>query len=451
VSGAIVVRKDDRAPLAALLSFFIPGLGQAYNRDFRLAALMALPPIAFVLLLMAATGKGSGLLSDLLDVRILVAIILIDLALLGWRLVAIIQAHVAREPAISNRWTTWVTALLVLLTVGMHLLPAWYATATINTLNAVSVGGRDPNRIFVPPPSTPDPNRVVGPVHTPEPTPVPPITGRVAVLLVGLDSLPQRSTMNTDTMMVAILDPKSGPALISIPRDTFGTPMGDGRVYNSKLNSLLSAGTHDPSTYPLGGPGSLKAAVGALLGIQIDYMVAIDLLGFLGLVDTLGGVDITVTRGVYDSFYFNEYEQQTGFYLEPGEYHFDGHTALAYARTRFGIGDNDFTRAARQQELLEALVRQVTGADLLLNYPTLLALAGDSVASDIPVEHMQYLARLLEKADMSSVERLVIQYPLAYADNLTDGTYILVPDIEAIQAAVESMLSTDSGPAPPPD
>ena len=61
-----------------------------------------------------------------------------------------------------------------------------------------------------------------------------------------------------------------------------------------------------PGDLPIGRRRLLKAAVGSLLGVPIDYMVTIDLLGFKRLVDTLGGVDITVTRGVYDSFYFNE-------------------------------------------------------------------------------------------------------------------------------------------------
>ena len=133
MSGAAAVREDDRAPLAALLSFLVPGLGQAYNRDYRLAGLMILPAIVAIPLMMAAAGKGSGLLADLLDVRFLAGIIVLDLALLGWRLVAIIQAHAAREPARAQRWTTWVTAGLVVATIGMHLIPAWYATATIET------------------------------------------------------------------------------------------------------------------------------------------------------------------------------------------------------------------------------------------------------------------------------------------------------------------------------
>ena len=102
----------------------------------------------------------------------------------------------------------------------------------------------------------------------------------------------------------------------------------------------------------------------------------------------------------------------------------------------------------RQQELLEALVRGLTAADLLINLPTLLNLVGDTVASDIPLEHMPYLAQMLQKADLSSAERLVIQYPLAYADNLTDGTYILVPDIPAIQAAVADLRKQASAGTP---
>ena len=71
----------------------------------------------------------------------------------------------------------------------------------------------------------------------------------------------------------------------------------------------------------------------------------------------------------------------------------------------------------------------------------------DTVASDIPLEHMPYLAQMLEEADLSGADRLVIQHPLAYT-GLTDGTYILVPDIPAIQAAVADMLTPHRGAAP---
>ena len=84
---------------------------------------------------------------------------------------------------------------------------------------------------------------------------------RVTILLVGVDFAPGRATHLTDTMLVATLDPETGEgAMISIPRDLYGVPLGDGRVYNAKLNSLMATAAADRSTYPLGGPATLKAA-----------------------------------------------------------------------------------------------------------------------------------------------------------------------------------------------
>jgi LCP family protein required for cell wall assembly len=454
VNQAAASRPDPRAPLAAFFSFVLPGLGQAYNRQFWLAALLGLPAAVLGWLVVSAAGRGTGLLSHLLDLRVLWAIVILNLALLVWRVVAIYQAHAARETPAWRRWTTWVTAGLLAATLFMHLVPAWYATATIDTLAAVGQGGSGaggllnaPHDVLDPQPSrTPPPP----PWEEPEPTPAG-LTGRFAVLLMGVDLGPGRNTYNTDTMMVAIIDPRTGPALISIPRDTFGTPLGDGRVYNAKLNSLFAYARIDPGTYPLGGPATMKAAVGALLGIQIDYIGAVDFLGFTRAVDAVGGVDVTVTRAVHDYGYRDEYNNLVGFHIEPGTHHMDGYTALAFARSRKGAGDNDYTRAERQQQVIAAMVTKLKSGAWLLNLPSLLNAIGDSVASDIPTELMPHVAHALVEADLTSIDRLVIQPPLVNSGWLTDGTYILNPDFPAIQAAVQQLLAGEAGPARPTD
>ncbi|MGH2392601.1 MAG: LCP family protein, partial [Candidatus Limnocylindria bacterium] len=329
MNQAAAGRPDSRAPLAAFFSFVLPGLGQAYNRQFRLALLLGLPAGVLGWLVLAAAARGGQVVTELLDVRVLVAIILLNLGLLGWRAIAIYQAHVAREAPGRRRWTTWVTAALLVATLGMHLVPAWYATATIDTLTVVSRGGgggggilNGPSDLLEPLPSRTAPP---APVREPEPTPVG-LSGRFTVLLLGIDVGPGRRTYNTDTMIVATLDPHSGPSLISIPRDTYGVPLGDGRIYYAKLNSLLAYGRLDPNTYPLGGPETLKAAVGALLGIRIDYIAAVDFLGFTSAVDAVGGVEVTVERAVHDYGYPDEYNNVVGFHIEPGTYHMDGYT-----------------------------------------------------------------------------------------------------------------------------
>ncbi len=452
MNQAAASRPDPRAPLAAFFSFVIPGLGQAYNRQFRLALLLGLPVAILAWLVMAAAGRGGDALTVLLDVRVLWAVVIVNLAFLAWRVVAIYQAHAARETPAWRQWTTWITAGLLAVTLFMHLVPAWYATATISTLAAVGLGGGGGGGILAPPKDVLDPVRTPPPApwQEPEATPVG-LTGRFTVLLVGVDVGPGRSTYNTDTMIVATLDPHTGASLISIPRDTFGAPLGDGRVYNAKLNSLLAYARLDAGTYPLGGPETLKAAVGALLGIKIDYVGAVDFLGFTSAVDAVGGVDITVTRPVHDYGYRDEFNNLVGFHIEPGTYHMNGYTALAFARSRKGAGDNDYTRADRQQQVIAAMVNKMKSGAWLLNLPTLLQALGDSVATDIPVELMPHVAHALLDADLSDIERLVIQPPLVQSGFLTDGTYILSPDFDAIRSAVDRLMVEPSGPAPPPE
>jgi LCP family protein required for cell wall assembly len=431
---------EPRAALAAFLSFLFPGLGQAYNRQARLAALLG-GPIALVLgmVLLGMAIGGRGLLSMLLDQRFLIGLLVLDLALLGWRLVAVLQAHARRDALHPSRWTAWVTGLLVVITLGMHLLPAWYTVKAIDTLGSVAAGGTggfgdDLDDLF--------------PVVSGAPTPsaVPEGTKRINILLVGIDSLPGRVTALTDTMLVVSLSLDGGPsAMISIPRDLYGVLLPDGTPFNRKLNSLMTYAAARPDSFPLGGVGTLKATIGGLLGIPIHYFAAVKMLGFKSAIDALGGVDVTVTRAVNDPTYWDEYNRLVGFTIQPGTYHMDGHLALAYVRSRKGAGDSDFTRAERQQQLLAALQQQLTAGNLLLSLPGLLDAVKDSLATDVPGEEISDLAQAVQAADVSQLRRLVLQPPDHMRVNAhSSAGYILIPDLDAIRAAVALLLAPES-------
>src|SRR3546814_5676068 len=63
--------------------------------------------------------------------------------------------------------------------------------------------------------------------------------------------------------------------------------------------------------------------------------------------------------------------------------------------------------------------------------------------TDIPVELLPHLARALLDADLSQIDRLVIQPPYVVSGRLSDGTYILTPDIEAIQRSEERRVGKE--------
>jgi LCP family protein required for cell wall assembly len=424
-----VRRADPRSAAAAALSFVFPGLGQGYNRRWLLAVLLAIPVVLLIGLgTVAVASGGSGLISRLLDARVLVALVILNLALLGWRLVAILQAHADRQRLTARAWPTWVTAGLVVITLGMHALPAYYAVKAIDTLGSVSLEGG--GALFD--------ERVGRDIDIPEPSDQPDLElhERVTVLLLGIDFAPGRDHHLTDTMLVASIDPRTGEgALVSVPRDLYGTPLGDGRVYNAKLNSLMSVAADDPATYPLGGPGTLKAAVGALLGTRIHYFAAIDIEGMRQVIDIIGGVDVVVERTIDDPRYFDSLTGQRGFYLDAGPRHLDGATAMAYARSRQGAGDDDFTRAERQQHLLTAIADKLTAGNLLVTLPGLLDAVRDNMATDIPSGRLPLLAAEAEGADLGSLDRVVLQPP-EHVTPMSDPVagYVLVPNLDAILA-----------------
>ncbi|MGH2457143.1 MAG: LCP family protein [Candidatus Limnocylindria bacterium] len=438
---------DSTAALAAFLSFLFPGLGQAYNGQARLAWLLAAPVLLLVLTAaLALAAARTNVLSQFLEISFLAGLLVLDLGLLGWRLVAIIQAHAGREPFSIRRWTAWVTGALLMTTLAMHALPAFYAVKAIDTLNAVSQGGgvsRDgiggvPELEDLPaPPDQPDVSR----------------GERVNVLLVGVDSSPTRTTRLTDTMLLVSLDAASGrSAMVSIPRDLYGVPLPDGRVFNAKLNSLMAYADARPTEFPMGGVGTLKAAIGDLLGVRIHYFAAIDLLGFKSAIDAIGGVDVTVERAVNDPSYNDEFGNRVGFFIQPGTYHMDGRTALAYVRSRRGVGDSDFTRADRQQQLLGALRRELTAGSLVLGLSGLLDAVRNALVTDIPSERMSDLAQAVQDADLSQLRRVVLRPPeYMTADPRSAAGYILIPNLEAIRAVGEEMLSSTPTPAPSGD
>ena len=434
-----------RASLAAFLSFLFPGLGQAYNGQSGLAWLLGIPALVVVAAVVVALLVGTPrLIAQLFDARFLIGLVLLDLVVLAWRLVAIVQAHGHRDRFAIRRWATWATAILVIVTLAMHALPAYYAAKAIDTLNTVALGGTHTSNIGD---TFPDLSGLQVPSGQPDVS----AGQRVNILLVGVDSLPGRTTALTDTMLVVSLDPKgTDSAMISVPRDLYGAPLPAGGFYNQKLNSLMVYAGSRPKDFPLGGVGTLKATIGKLLGVPIHYFAAMNLLGFKRTVDAIGGVDITVGRAINDPTYIDEFNRLTGFYLKVGTYHMNGHLALAFVRSRKGAGDSDFTRADRQQQLLAAIRVKLTAGNLLLALPGLLDAVKSTIATDIPADRIAELAQAVQRADVSKLERIVLQPPdYMRADPFSSAGYILIPNLEAIRA-IGMRLAGGATPAPSP-
>ena len=156
--------------------------------------------------------------------------------------------------------------------------------------------------------------------------------------------------------------------MLSIPRDISNFPLYSGGTFRGKINSLMTAAGNDPKrisgrTGPDPDPRDRLS-----IGVPINYYAAINLDGFQKMVDLVGGVDIDNPRAINDPLY-DWFDGTSGSRCRPDPITSMAGTALAYVRSRQGVGDSDFTRAARQQQVLVALRAKMGTAALLEKLP----------------------------------------------------------------------------------
>jgi LCP family protein required for cell wall assembly len=413
----------------------IPGLGQLFNRRPRLAALFLIPSLIVLVLalVLVQTQSPARLAAWIVSPQVLGTLLTLNFLALAWRLLALGQAFLdTGRTGPTGRLGIIGIAVIALLVVLPHVAIWRYGTIMGDTFA----------RIFQPASGEGGVVASGGPI---------PADGeRVNVLLVGVDKLPDRSASLTDTMIVASLDPVGKTvSMLSLPRDMVNVPLGNGDVYGPKLNSLLSFAERNPETFPKGGMRTLEDAVGALLDIPIHYYARIDFIGFIAMVDAVGGVDIDVKRLLRAKHYDGYGLTTKGFRLTKGIHHLTGAEALAYARIRKGQGETDFTRAGRQQEVIVALRSSVaSGGSLFWRLPTLLDAVANTIRTDVPTTRLPELAAIVDEVGARNVVRVVIGHPLVAAANTRFGSS-QVPNIEKIQAVAARLFSAPGAPPVP--
>ncbi|MGA3029140.1 MAG: LCP family protein [Candidatus Limnocylindrales bacterium] len=245
--------------------------------------------------------------------------------------------------------------------------------------------------------------------------------GKLNVLLVGADSGVGRWSLRTDTMILLEVDIASGRAVMyGIPRNIENIPLPPESAnafpchcfpYPNLLNALWRDAVNRPSAYPY--PGSdfvrgfkaLEGAVGQYLGLHVDGAVVVNLMGFVGLIDALGGININVPTEIKDSQYSRPQDgRDISIDIKAGYQHMDGLVALEYARSRHQ--DSDYGRMSRQQAVLIALRADLKPCSLLTRIPSLISAAGSAFWTDMPVEDAPTLLALAERIGTGNVKSI---------------------------------------------
>ncbi|HAX82720.1 MAG TPA: hypothetical protein DCY40_09150 [Actinobacteria bacterium] len=416
---------------AAALSAIVPGAGQWYVGNRRRAkvfllvtVLVVVPATAILFAMFSTLGTVSFLATAIRPFtdhpNLLGALLVVNVALLVFRAVAVVDAFLAaRGPRVRGGATaTPMVAGLALLLVFTAYQHYWVGERNLALYDAFTHDYNvDPGQVDITDVSTttlPDGTAVT---TTAPHSDAFPEEGRVNVLLLGADSGEGRESLRTDTMVVVSIDPDTGwTAMFSIPRNLRQVPLppdhpasnwwGDAcpGCYPQLVNLLYADGLTRPDLWggPNSGANAIKETIGYLLGIDIHYYAMVDMVGFIAVVDAIGGIDIEVPVAVYaESYSYSPGEAETVLDIPAGVQHLDGRTALGYARSR--AQGNDFDRMGRQRCVLQAIAAQTDPVTAIREFTTLVDVITANVFTDIPISTVPDFIGLLEKFDPDEV------------------------------------------------
>jgi len=450
-------RRRRRPELATFLSFLWPGVGQLYAGRRVLGLLFAVPILLLIAVGVAAfLADPQGLAIRMFQPGVAVAVVLAIVAAGIWRLGAMVHATSAvggREAFVGRPIA--VLALLAIVVIGSHGALAIVAWSFHDAAERIFVADPFDN---VPPPvaQASQSPAVEAPGETPltEPPPSappverPPQSNRVNILITGLDSGPGRSHELTDTLIVVSVDPSTRDvAMVSFPRDIASFPLSDGRTYRGKINSLLTYARQNEGQFPDAPMSTLAGELGFLLGIRIDHYAAINLEGFQRLIDTVGGVTVNNERRIYDPtwpVFVNG--AWVPFSLDAGVHTLNGEQALMYVRSRKGAGDSDFTRAARQQQILLALRTRLLDPTMLPRLPAILDALAGTITTNYPPDRLAETIAIGRGVDESKIQRFVLGPPYSWhpPTDQTGGSWELRLDLDRVAKLSIELFGADS-------
>jgi LCP family protein required for cell wall assembly len=201
-----------------------------------------------------------------------------------------------------------------------------------------------------------------------------PSTGPLNILVAGVDRrtgltrqqqlqlhVGRVASSNSDTLMIMhVAADHRSVSVISLPRDSWVEIPGHGM---NKINAAFG----------LGGAKLMVRTVQQDTGLTINTYAEINFLGFVKVVNALGGVDICLPTAVDDPY--------SGLNMPAGKHHVNGIQALMFARDRHSFALSDFQRIADQQQILSSLMHEAISSGTLTNPGRLSAFLGATLSA----------------------------------------------------------------------
>lgn len=295
----------------------------------------------------------------------------------------------------------------------------------VTTIDDVFVAGRPaaPTRAS-PPPSQEQPvdstrtERAADRQDVPDASAVTPGTEQVSgepvsrfnLLLIGSDAGEGRYGARADALnVVSVAADLSDVAVIAVPRNLRYAlvPVGFESVLPERFDDLINAAhtwatartEHQAVVERVLGvteePGwaFTAALVAETTGLTIDAWVAVDMAGFIEVIDAFGGLDVFVASATPAPGNVPSAKHPLPDVFEAGWQRMDGTDALGYVRSR--SADSDYRRMGRQRCLLASLAAQNSAVDIAASWVSISNVLRAHVRTNVAPDKMSDLIDML--------------------------------------------------------
>jgi LCP family protein required for cell wall assembly len=275
----------------------------------------------------------------------------------------------------------------------------------------------------IPPTQQPEPasnssasNKPVGRLKLPD--------NQINILLLGSDKRVRNGAFRTDTIVLLSINTTTHHvSLVSFPRDLYIFVPG---WTHQRINTAMFHGGFD----------LMAQTLEYNFGVRPEYYIMVNFKAFREIVNSLGGIEVQVARDYTDEYWDKTYKT-----IPAGTVHMDGATALWYARAR--KASNDFDRARRQQEVLQALAKRLLSMNALESAKDLYQIYIDNVTTNLTWDEITPLIPLVVHfRDPSMIKSYIIGPKQVYDWITPGGAMVLLPRqnqiVELLKEALES-------------
>ena len=248
----------------------------------------------------------------------------------------------------------------------------------------------------------------------------------------------------TDSIMVISFNQDTKDVvMLSLPRDLKASPTC---TATGKINEIYwcNGGGKNDLQSEAEAASALMDEAGNILGIDFQYYAHLNWGSLVQIVDTLGGITVTLDEDINDYYY-------TGIVFKADTpYTISGIEAVALARARHGTASGDFSRGASQQKILIGIKEKMLEKQLsLVDIINLANALGDNLRTNFSLEEIKSLAHQISEFNFDSIRQLSLIEPetLVTTGTINNISYVLpvggVGYYTRIQKYITEMLSNN--------